>query len=204
MTASPALSVRPGQSLSNPATGERGVVRIAPSDANGRLLVADLFVRPGGAVSGEHVHPHIEEAFTVLSGRVALRLNGVERVAAIGERIVVPAGTVHDWWNAGDEEAHVVVEVKPGDRFLLMIANLFGLAQDGLTDAKGMPRPLRLAVFAREFEDVMTFTNVPRAADFALKRVLAPIGHALGYRGNDPKYAARLASAAPEGTVALA
>ena len=55
-------------------------------------------------------------------------------------------GVVHDWWNAGDEEAHVIVEFNPGAaRFEEMIGNQFGLAQDGKTNSKGMPHLLQSA-----------------------------------------------------------
>jgi hypothetical protein len=43
-----------GENLVNPVTGERGVVRIVPDESNGHLLVADLYVRPDGAVTGRH------------------------------------------------------------------------------------------------------------------------------------------------------
>lgn len=182
------IQVNVGDELTNPATGERGVVRVAPSLENGRLLVSDLFVQPGGAVVGEHIHPNIEEAFTVLRGNVGLKIGEKQMIAPIGERIVVPAGVVHDWWNAGDEEAHVVVEVKPGDRFLEMISNLFGLAQDGKTNKKGMPNPLQLVLFGKEFEDVVVFTKPPRFVFNLMYALLGPIAQMLGYRGSYPKY----------------
>ena len=51
------------------------------TESNGELLVADLYVRPGGAVMGEHVHPAIEESFTVVRGRLGYRLDGRVGVA---------------------------------------------------------------------------------------------------------------------------
>jgi hypothetical protein len=103
----------------------------------------------------------------------------------------VPPGTAHDWWNAGDEEAHVVVEIRPGRRFEEAIRNTFGLAQDGKTNARGMPNLLQVALIAREFEDVLYFTKPPRAVQKVLFAVLAPIARALGYRGSYPEYLAR-------------
>ena len=37
------------------------VVRVGTEDSAGELLEVDTYVRPGGAVTGEHVHPAIEE-----------------------------------------------------------------------------------------------------------------------------------------------
>ena len=62
-----------GDVFENPVTGERAVVRIGTEQTGGELLVVDLYIRPGGAVMGEHLHPAIEERFTALRGRVGFR-----------------------------------------------------------------------------------------------------------------------------------
>src|SRR3712207_3794733 len=131
--------LKAGDALENPVTGERAVVRVGSAESNGELLVADLYVRPGGAVMGEHVHPRIEESFVVVRGLLGYRLDGREGVAGPGERLHVPRGAAHDWWNAGEEEAQVLVEISPAARFEEMILNAFGLARDGKTDDRGQP-----------------------------------------------------------------
>ena len=182
---------RAGEVFENPVTGERVVVRVGTEESGGELLVADLYVRPGGAVAGEHVHARIEEWFTVQEGRIGFRLDGRESIARPNVRLHLPAGVAHDWWNAGEEEARVVVEVRPGTRFEEMIKNLYGLAQDGKTDAKGMPNLLQAALFAREFEDVLWFTKPPRPVQKVLFTALAPVARFLGYRGSYPEYLGR-------------
>lgn len=182
---------RAGEVFENPVTGERIVVRVGTEESGGELLVADLYVRPGGAVAGEHVHARIEEWFTVQEGRIGFRLDGRESIARPNVRLHLPAGVAHDWWNAGEEEARVVVEVRPGARFEEMIKNLYGLAQDGKTDAKGMPNLLQAALFAREFEDVLWFTKPPRPVQKVLFTALAPVARFLGYKGSYPEYVGR-------------
>ena len=103
----------------------------------------------------------------------------------------MPQGTAHDWWNAGDEEVRVIVEVSPTDRFEEAVLNAFGLARDGKTNAKGMPNLLQVALFAREFEDVLYFTSPPRPLQRVLFAVLAPVARLLGYRGSYPEYTNR-------------
>ncbi len=182
---------RAGDVIENPVTGERVVVRLGTEETGGELLVVEAFVRPGGAVTGEHVHPSIEEYITVVSGRVGFRLDGRESIAELGQRLHVPAGMAHDWWNAGDEEARIMIEISPGARFEEMIANLFGLARDGKTNAKGMPNPLQAAIFVKEFEDVLYFTRPPRAVQKVLFGILASIARLMGYRGSYPEYLER-------------
>ena len=178
-----------GDIVENPVTGERAVARVGTEESGGELLEVDLYVRPGGAVVGEHVHPAIEEAFTVTRGRVGFRIAGHETIAELNKRLVVPPSVAHDWWNAGEDEAHVIVEIRPGLRFEEMAKNLHGLAQDGKTNAKGMPNLLQGAILAREFEDVMYFTKPPRVVQRLLFGPLALTARALGYKGRYPKYA---------------
>jgi quercetin dioxygenase-like cupin family protein len=180
-----------GDVIENPVTGERVVVRVGTEDSGGDLLAVDGYVKPGGAVTGEHVHPAIDERFTVLRGRVGFRIDGRESIAEPGERLHVPAGTAHDWWNVGDEEAHVRVEIRPGDRFEEMALNLFGLAQDGKTNSRGMPNLLQAAIFVREFSDVLYFTRPPLWVQRLLFGALALLARALGYRGSYPEYLER-------------
>ena len=153
----------------NPVTGGRAVVYVGSRDTQNRVSIIDLSLAPNGAVAGEHLHPEIEEAFTVLGGRVGIRLAGEERIAAIGERLVAPPGTPHYWWNTGDEAARIMIEVRPPSRFEAMIDALFAMARDGQTDGSGIPKPQsRLEAFAKEFSDVIVFTGrngVPIGAD---------------------------------------
>jgi quercetin dioxygenase-like cupin family protein len=188
-----------GDTIENPLTGERVVVRVGTEDSGGELLEVDTYVSPGGAVTGEHIHPAIEESFTVVRGRVDFRLNGRESIAELDRPLHVPAGVAHDWWNAGEEEAHIIVEIRPGERFEKMVRNLFGLAQDGKTNSKGMPNLLQAAIFAREFSDVLYFTKPPLLVQRLLFGALAAIARAMGYRGSYPKYSGVLEPSGGEG-----
>jgi quercetin dioxygenase-like cupin family protein len=176
----------PGELYENPVTGERGVVRVPPRQSNGHLLVVDLYIRPGGAVAGEHVHPVATETFTVVRGELGVRHDGRELRARPGTRLRVPPGVAHDLWNDGAEEARVVVEVQPGERFVQLIRQLFLLARDGRTDQRGRPRPLQAAVLGWEFADTIQFTTLPRPFQRLLVAALYPIARATGHRALDP------------------
>lgn len=179
---------RRGQALENPVTGERAVMLTDPGDDPGRPLVAHLFVEPGGRVATPHLHPALRERFHVLSGRIGFEIGGEERELGPGDTAEVPAGTVHDWWQVGAEEAQVVVEVDPGARFIEMVGTFFGLARDGKIDRKGVPRPLQLAVTASAYRDTMVIVSPPPAVQRIVFGVLAPIGRALGRRPSYEQY----------------
>jgi mannose-6-phosphate isomerase-like protein (cupin superfamily) len=180
-----------GEVYDNPVTGERVIIRLGTQETGGERLVADIYVRPGGAVAVEHIHPTIDETFTILKGRVGVVIGGQSFMAGPGRKFHVPRGTAHDRWNAGDEEAHIVVEITPAARFEAMLRNLFGLAQDGKTDRRGVPRLLQLALMAREFEDVAQLVRPPRLVQKVLFATLAPIARLKGYRGSYPQYETR-------------
>lgn len=173
---------RAGQVFTNPVSGERVVVLTDPDAHPERVLVGHLFVRPGGRVAAEHYHPTITERFHVLQGRVGFMIDGSERTLESGERAEVPSGAPHDWWQVGEDQAQVVVEVAPGDRFVEMVGTMFGLARDGNVDKRGLPHPLQLAVTASEYADTLVLTSPPLWVQRAMFGALAPVGRALGRR----------------------
>ena len=180
--------MRAGEIYENRIQGDRFVVREGSEDTGGERLVGDLYIRPGGAVAGKHVHSYITERFEVLAGTVRFHVDGRDELARPGQRVEVRPGVVHDWWNAGDDEAHALVEIRPAERFELMIQNLFGLANDGMTNARGVPRPLPLALFAREFRREGEFVRPPRIVQRLMFSALAPLARARGYKAINPDY----------------
>jgi quercetin dioxygenase-like cupin family protein len=185
------LVLKRGEVYENPVTGERAVVRVGTAETKGARLVVDLHLRPGARVPAPHYHPTIHERFTVVRGQVGFTLGRRQEIAEPGQSLEAAPGVVHDWWNAGEAEAHVRVEIEPAARFEAAIRNVFCLAQDGKTDQKGMPHLLQLALFAREFDDVIRFTRPPRLLQWLLFLVLAPLARWRGYQGNYPEYLTR-------------
>jgi len=178
-----------GWTSENPVTGERSIVLEAPGDNPERRLVAELHLTPEAAVVGEHLHPAIDEHFEVLEGRLGVSLDGERSELGAGESVSVPAESWHDWWNVAPEGSIIKVDVTPGDRFVDMIRTLFGLANDGKVNAKGMPRFLQLVAIGVEFRDVIVFKKPPSAIQRVTFGLLAPIARARGYRGTYPRYA---------------
>jgi mannose-6-phosphate isomerase-like protein (cupin superfamily) len=176
-----------GAWLHNPATGE--IARVASMDADGRRVTADLWLQPGAAVAGPHVHDHFVERFAVREGEVGFQVAGVERMAHASDAAVeVPAGAVHDWWNAGDGVAHVEVEVvatatapgRPAERFASMIEAMWSLGALGQVDSKGMPSLLWAAAIAREYRDVIRLAKPPALVQAALFGPLAALARRTG------------------------
>jgi mannose-6-phosphate isomerase-like protein (cupin superfamily) len=170
-----------GTVLFNPTTGEYGRV-LEHSDTR---LVGEMIAKPGAAVAGPHRHPHQEEHFEVLDGILGYR-RGTERgELGASEELTIPAGVVHDWWNAGESDLHVIVSVTPPGRFAAMIAAVWGLAACGRTNTKGMPGLLDGALLLEVFGDEIIFERPPAAIQLAFAKIIAPFARRRGRSVSD-------------------
>jgi quercetin dioxygenase-like cupin family protein len=173
--------IRAGDTIHNPVTGERLVFHQTAADTNGEAVVIETFVEPGGFVAAAHVHPSQEERFQVLRGSVGFQVGREKHVAGPGARLTVPAGTRHRFWNAGDEVAQFVCEIRPALQFESLLETMFALAADGKTNHKGMPNPLRLAVIANAHFDTVRLPFPPAAVQKLGLVLGSPLGRLLGY-----------------------
>ncbi len=176
-----------GEVWENPVTRERAVILERPWDNDEGRAVAELTALAGARVVGEHRHPAIVERFTTLEGELTVKRDGRTSILREGGTAVIEPNVWHDWWNASDHDALVRVEVTPGERFFHMIETLFGLARLGHVNARGMPHPLQLALFAPQFADVFVLRAPPEAIQRTLFGALAPIARRRGYRATYPQ-----------------
>ncbi len=177
---------KPGDVIENPVTGERIVFRKTARDTNGELLQFELLLKPHGFVPAEHIHSRQEERVEVTSGLVRYRLGGEEEDLSAGQAAVLPPAIPHTLWNDTDDEAHILMEVRPALSVETALETLFGLARDGKTNNKGMPNPLHGALLAREYDLFLAGPPIPLQR--AGMTVLAPLARLLGYRARYPQY----------------
>ena len=180
--------IKPGEIWENPVNRERLTILERPWDNPEGRATFEMTALVGARVVGEHRHPAIVERFTVIEGELSVKRNRQTGILRQGETAVAEAGVWHDWWNVGQRDARVRVEIKPGERFLHMIETFFGLARLGHTDSKGMPRLLQLVPIAREFSDVVEFRSPPAAVQRIVFGALAPVARWRGYSGTYPQF----------------
>jgi len=108
--------------IENPRTGEQ----VAFVDESPDVLTMDVvWTRPGHRAS-EHVHPVMEERFTVIEGRAAFRIAGRDDfVAAVGDLVVVPPGTAHLAWNPTETQVRLRIEMRPALRWAEFTTRFF-------------------------------------------------------------------------------
>lgn len=163
----------------NPAMGARIEFRTRSRATGGAFVEFDFFLRPGGVIATDHVHPHQEERFEVVAGRVVGHVGGHPRILGPGGSSVVPAGVPHAWRNAGPDEVHLRVRFSPALRAEELFAVVFRMGAEGRTDARGIPvLPLRLAMLAA-FPDELRPARLPAPVHRVIVRALAPVGRRL-------------------------
>ena len=166
-----------GQVLVNSFSGERFVFHTTAAESGGELLEFDAVVEPHGRVPGGHVHPGQQESFEVRAGVMKFR-KGLRTVnAGPGDLVVVEPGTYHRFANAGDEPAIFRVRLTPALRMEELFETVAALAAEGRTLRSGMPRPLDLALFMREFEHEVAAPVAPAL----VRTVMTPLA-AIGER----------------------
>ena len=169
-----------GEMRENPVTHDRVIFRATAQDTNGALLAFDDFLLAGYLSPPEHVHPHQQEHFEVISGLLGVRIAGREQVLRAGESVAVPPGTPHTIWKAGERETHVLVAFRPALQTEAFFETMFALARDGKTDKQGKPSMLQFASGASEYG--MYVTRPPISLQKALFAVLGPLARALRYQ----------------------
>ena len=64
-------------------------------------------------IAPPHAHDAGEEAWYVLAGRLGVRVGDRVVVAESGGGVLVPRGTAHTFWNAGDAPCRYLVVMNP-------------------------------------------------------------------------------------------
>ena len=132
------------------------------------------------------MHPEQEERFHVLEGKMKFRLGMRTIVAGPGETVVVPAGRVHRFANAGDGVARARVEVEPALDMEQLFETTTELAHEGNTLRSGMPKPLHLSLFVRRFEREV---RAPFPPAWTVRALMAPLAALATRRGHAERYA---------------
>jgi len=169
-----------GQEIGNPRTGQQMKFVELERDS----LRIDSVSPATDEREPLHVHPKQESGAELLSGSLVFEIDGVQRRLAPGDSIAIPANTRHRFWNDTDEDAHWIGYFRPALATAEFFELLFALAAEGKLDAKGMPRPLQLAVMVPQFAEEIRPTSPPWPLLRAAATLLAPLARARGYRAS--------------------
>ena len=173
-----------GDKITNARTGQRMIFLQTGKETNGQLLETESFNPKSDMREPIHIHPKQESSAKVISGKLHFLVNGKEQIIGPGEKITIPAGALHCFWNEDDIEAHSVQQFSPALHIDEFFESFFALANDGKLNDKGMPPFLQLPLMGLRHKDEIRITNPPWAIQLLTYWILAPISFLLGYRAN--------------------
>lgn len=167
---------RRGDTIENPATGERITFLDVAAETGGDLLRFELSMPPGACVPVAHFHPHQEERFELVAGSARFRVGREVLRAGAGDLVVVPAGVSHRFWNDRAEELRVVVSFRPA----LRTESFFERLWSGKLTRRGLPGMRLLLDMAPEnYLEEVCIAGIPVAAQRVGQRLLAAVAQFL-------------------------
>ncbi len=126
----------------NPVFEDKVTVLENIEETGGQYFLCELEVAPGGS-NFMHVHSAFEETFTVVKGVLGIALDKKKHYLQPGESLTVPLYSSHHFFNDTKERVTCLIKFTPGhDGFIKGLAIAYGLAVDGKTNGKGLPKSL--------------------------------------------------------------
>jgi len=126
----------------NPVFNDKAVVLKTSEETGGAYSLGELVIYPGG---GNYMHTHsaFEETFIAVKGELGVMLRNKKHILQPGESITVPLHAPHHFFNSGKEPVTCHIKFVPGhEDFVKGLAIAYGLAADGKTNSKGIPKSL--------------------------------------------------------------
>lgn len=126
----------------NPVYKDKVTVLKSNEETGGAYSLGKLEIAPGGG-NQLHVHDSFVETFTAVKGVLGVRLKNRTLYLRPGESVTVPAKTPHHFFNHTRETVVCNIKFEPGHGgFERGLAIAYGLASEGKTNAKGVPKSL--------------------------------------------------------------
>ncbi len=120
--------------VEDPVLRQRYLFR-STTDPDGKPVVElEMWVDQDGGVT-PHIHPFMEERFTVLSGRPEVLSGRAWRSLVAGETAIVPPHTRHAFRNRNAETAHFRVEVRRPEGLQGFLEDVAALSRGGVSCA---------------------------------------------------------------------
>lgn len=126
----------------NPLIRDKVTLLESSAETGGAYTLVEVELEAGGG-NDLHYHTSFTEEFIPLEGTLSIGLKDRDLHLQPGEKAVAQAHQLHRFFNAGTTPIRFQVKLSPGSEgFEKCIAIGYGLAGDGLTNKKGIPKKL--------------------------------------------------------------
>jgi mannose-6-phosphate isomerase-like protein (cupin superfamily) len=176
------------RTIENSVTGERVTFLATAEETNGEYVRIRNETSAGAPGVVMHYHLSYTEAFEVLQGTLDVCVGTNNHIVlAEDESAFVPLNTAHRFWNSSTELVIFEVEIRPARNFEKSLRAAFGLAEDGKTNDKGVPKNiLELALIYELSESYIV--GIPLFLQKGIFGALARIARWMGYDPEFSKY----------------
>lgn len=126
----------------NPIQKDAAIFLETAEESGGERTLLEIELAPGGG-NALHVHTAFAEHFEVLEGELVVQVGRQEHVLGPGGTATAPPRTLHRFFSRSSAPTRFRVDLRPGHAgFERAVRIAYGMAEDGLTTKKGMPRRL--------------------------------------------------------------
>ena len=182
--------------LENRKTGETLRLRRVRDSQGQTVLILDGSLPPRASGPPPHVHFHEREEGTVKEGKLGARVGNEKTVVQAGGSVVLPAGIVHNWWNAGDDMLVFSGRAIPAvdlDRYLQAVFAVLNASPSG------RPSIFYMAHVLWRHRHTQALASPPRAIQRVVFPLIVFVGRVLGkYRGDNWPGSPASCTGAPE------
>lgn len=168
--------------ISNSKTGQSIKFLRTAQDTAGNLLEMEATYQGHSKEPAPHYHPFQSEDFKILSGSLNVRMDGQLYVLRAGDQLHIPKNKTHTMWNATPDKTVVNWTVQPALNTEHLLETMTGLANEGKTNADGMPGLLQVCLTAKKYSNVVRLSKLPYSVQRVVFGLLSPFAYLSGYR----------------------
>ncbi len=164
--------------IKNPLIGDTVTFVKTAEETGGAYTLVEVELAPNGG-NGMHYHIDFDESFEVVEGTLGIQLGKKIIHLQPGQSAVAMRNAVHRFFNPSPSQpVKFLCTITPALQFEQMLRIAYGMANDGLTNKKGMPSILPLSIM---FQKGGTYLpNLPTGLQKALFGFIASIAERRG------------------------
>jgi quercetin dioxygenase-like cupin family protein len=143
------------RTIVNPVIKDTATFLRTASESNSKLTEIEITLAAGGG-NPMHYHKTYSETLTAVDGSLGVKLGKRKvRILKPGESYTVKPMELHCFFNPSASEIKFNIRIEPGhEGFENTLRILYGLALDGLTDNKSIPKSLVHTAVIVEMSDM--------------------------------------------------